>query len=775
MKFLHWIAAGAMALCQSSALAQKQDPTWLIASNGKAACTIVLGSDATAPERHAAKELRHYLSKVTGATFPLVDLAEKEQAVEGQQILIGATREVRERLPEVNWEQLGKDGLLLETKGDTLILAGGRPRGTLYAVYEFLEKYAGCRWWTPTEGTFPQHKELAIGPIAYQSLPAFDYREYFSSDTVNQPEFATRLRLNGEHQRQPPEWGGHYTLLGFVHTFSELLPPERFFKEHPHWYTDQANGNRPSHPGSALPEGQQTQLCLSNPEVIKALTKEALAWIKKNPKAGYISISQNDNSNYCQCSECAQRAVQEGSESGSIIRAVNAVAGEIGKAYPDFRVETLAYTYSEKPPRHVRPAENVVIRLALALADYGHPMESRWNRAAADLIAAWGEISHELFVWSYAANFKRAILPHPNWSGAASDLQFFSKSKVRGMFVQGNKYSGPVGDFNHLRSWLWSRLLWNPQQDQQALREEFLNGYYGAAAGPILGEYLDLVTNAFLAQERGLNTNNQDLSFLNLEVITRGEALFTRAKEAVKGDATLTRRIERDELSLLLARLARDRALRAEAKAKQLPYPSPEEIAQRRKAFEEAAREHGVELWGENIPFETGLAEMDRTLQRPQVALPPGLDTQDREVIDFQPSMLTLAFRDILSEIREDEAASGKEAVVIKTASDAWLVQAQLGPHLDQSGKTWRLYAVIKAEGAQPEATAILEGGVYDDSNASHEGRFTIPYEQLAGEEYQLLELGRYRLTPGMTVWFAPMGGESADAIRFDRVILVAE
>ena len=35
---------------------------------------------------------------------------------------------------------------MIRTVGDNLILTGGRPRGTLYAVYEFLERPVGCHW-----------------------------------------------------------------------------------------------------------------------------------------------------------------------------------------------------------------------------------------------------------------------------------------------------------------------------------------------------------------------------------------------------------------------------------------------------------------------------------------------------------------------------------------------------------------------------------------------------------------------------------------------------
>ena len=68
--------------------------------------------------------------------------------------------------------------------------------------------------------------------------PPFRYREHFTTSVQRDPLFATRLRENGHHQKQGEELGGHYSILGFVHTFDQLLPPAKYFKEHPEWYSD---------------------------------------------------------------------------------------------------------------------------------------------------------------------------------------------------------------------------------------------------------------------------------------------------------------------------------------------------------------------------------------------------------------------------------------------------------------------------------------------------------------------------------------------------------
>ena len=128
-----------------------------------------------------------------------------------------------------------------------------------------------------------------------------------------------------------------------------------------------------------MPLPQQSQLCLTNEAARLELTKNALAWIKENPEAGMISISQNDNQNKCNAPADLEIEAREGSPAGPLLRFINAVAADIEKEYPGFLVETLAYQYTRKPPRIVRPRDNVVIRLCSIEADFSRPLDSDAN------------------------------------------------------------------------------------------------------------------------------------------------------------------------------------------------------------------------------------------------------------------------------------------------------------------------------------------------------------------------------------------------------------
>ena len=129
-----------------------------------------------------------------------------------------------------------------------------------------------------------------------------------------------------------PDWGM------WVHTFNELVSPEVYYQDHPEYYS-QVDGKR-------IP----TQLCLTNPEVLEITVQNLRRKIAQNPTATYWSVSQNDNKNFCTCSNCKAIDDREGSPSGSIINFVNQVADQ----FPDKMISTLAYEYGTKSAKDLK-------------------------------------------------------------------------------------------------------------------------------------------------------------------------------------------------------------------------------------------------------------------------------------------------------------------------------------------------------------------------------------------------------------------------------------
>jgi len=514
-----------------------------LSQNGKTDYTIVTPAAPIPAEVTAAKELSDYLKTISGAAFPIAPAGVMPT---GKVILVGPSAAAKKLAPDLDFAAMPADEIIIRTVGDTLILAGGRPRGTLYAVYTFLEDQLGCRWWTPTESTIPRCSNLEVGKLNIRYAPQFINRESFYTAINKNPIFAARLKNNGNFQKVPDAYGGHITFAQeFVHSSFPLLPPKKYFAEHPDWYSE-IDGKR-----DATSRERGTQLCWSNPEMRKELIKNALQWAEKHPEATFISISQNDNGRYCRCAKCRALDDAEGTHAATLLQGVNEVADVVAQKYPHLLVETLAYQYTRKAPKTIRPRPNVVIRLCSIECDFLRPLTDKTNASFQKDIADWEKISRQLYIWDYVTNFHQYLLPQPNLDVLGPNLRYFAAHKVIGVFEEGD-YGSTIGDFVPLRAWLISKLLWNPQADENALIDEFLQGYYGPAA-PHLKAYLQLVQQTALQSGDEIGCFNNHCSWFKPEALRQGWALFDQALDAVKNDPTLTARIKRERASLIAA------------------------------------------------------------------------------------------------------------------------------------------------------------------------------------------------------------------------------
>lgn len=178
---------------------------------------------------------------------------------------------------------------------------------------------------------------------------------------------------------------------------------------------------------------------------------------------------------------------QEGNQAGLMIRFVNKIAKELEMEFPDVWFETLAYQYTRKAPKLVKPRKNVVVRLCSIECSFLQPLEKVSNNFLNDL-KAWSRITDNLFIWDYVTNFSGYMLPQPNLRILAPNIRLFVNHNVIGLLEQSDAYC-LGGDFCRMRAWVISHLLWNPEQDENQLFDTFLNGYYGTDSAPFLKQY----------------------------------------------------------------------------------------------------------------------------------------------------------------------------------------------------------------------------------------------------------------------------------------------
>jgi hypothetical protein len=545
-----------LALLATTAACQAE---LLLAQNGKTKNVILTDPAATAPEQNAAKELAAALEQMTGARF----LIRTNVKAPGRAILVGAGAAARQAFPDVPFDALGGEELIIRTKGNRLLLAGGDPRGTLYAVSRFLQQECGVRWWTPWASRIPKHPTLRIRDIYLRERPAFEYRGPYWYPAFD-AQWSWRNRCNGQGSRIPPEQGGRITYKGFVHTFYPLVPPKPHFAEHPEWFS-LIKGKRTT---------ERAQLCLTNPKLRDFMVERVKQWLRDSPDAGIISVSQNDWHGACECADCRTLDEAEGTHAATMLAFVNYVAEKIEAEFPHVAVDTLAYQYTRKPPKTLKPRPNVIVRLCSIECNFREALDHPSNSAFADDIRGWSKLCQRLYVWDYTTDFAHYVQPHPNWFVLGPNLRFFQRHNVCGVFEQG-AYQSHGSEMAELRAWVLAQLLWNPDQDDRALINEFLEGYYGPKAAPYLRQYLGLIRDA--SQGHNLTCYSPpDAPHLRFKPLAEAEKLWQQAEAAAKDSAEFLERVRVGHLALGYVWLSRWTPLRKECDALGAQWPLPD-------------------------------------------------------------------------------------------------------------------------------------------------------------------------------------------------------
>ncbi len=452
---------------------------------------IAVARGATPAEEQASLELQELLEKSCGVRL---DRIPYDASLTGPLFVVGPTAEGMGLCGVASLDAMKPDEIHLKTVGERLYLFGARPRATLYAVYEFLERSIGVKWLSPEATHIPLLSggwEVPVWDYCY--APSIYVRAVSTSTNGGDPAFHSHMRGNGQYQPNDIRYGGFRDLAflpWFVHTFQVLIPHELYFDEHPEWFSYRRGKF------FLIGAGRQrnSQLCISNPELRKEVVRRALEGLRSvNGEMRFLSISQNDNEDYCLCKKCTEMAEELGNVTDVYMTLVNEVAEAVEKEFPHVLVETLAYKFTRQPPKTVMPRDNVAVRLCTIEASSFHNLDDPEgpNHALYEDFEGWAPVAKQLLVWDYTIVFRKLWQPHPNWNTFAPNLRFFRDHGVISVYEQNG--SGPNGgkaaDLPELRSWVLSKLMWNPDQEVWTLIDEFLEPFYGPCA-PFVRKYL---------------------------------------------------------------------------------------------------------------------------------------------------------------------------------------------------------------------------------------------------------------------------------------------
>lgn len=515
-----------VSLCVTIAPAYAAD--FVVVENSNAKAAIRLG-DNSGGTKFAAKELQKYVKAMSGVELKI--LATNE--VSASTILISNNRKGLKR---------DEIGLKVASDGSTLELYGEGPRGAINAAYELLERW-GVRFFgvDPKSDKIPSKTTLSVpSDLSYSYAPPFEQRfpGSIALDRNVGPAWAVKLRVSREYRKiggkRDAQMGGGHSLGNKYY-----INPQKYFEAHPEWY--------------GLVGGKRTkgvQLCHSNQEMRKQLLEEVKAKLKARKDSGafdldgitYVSLSYLDSNKFCKCPECKKLLAEwGGSRVGPLLDICNYVASGIEEEYPKARILTLAYWDWVEPPKKV-PRElhkNVYVTIC---QNGNKALPVRVQETPMRRLTEWGKIAPgRLTIWDWDACFRNYITPHPIYHLYADDFKTFRDLGVKRVSTQ-MEHGAVFADFVELRTYLYAKLLWNPELDTDEMAKEWIDHCCGAGAAEI-NAYYKLLEKAVWGEEpkkrktrvsmHGYNPGRWWLSALNLG---KSFMLFENALAKTAGD-----------------------------------------------------------------------------------------------------------------------------------------------------------------------------------------------------------------------------------------------
>lgn len=518
-----------------------------LVTNGTAAADIILPDNPTASESFAAKELQSYLANISGAQLairPATHTPIQNAVLLGTDATSSQIRKLGISFPA----NPGGEDYVIVTSGTSLVIGGGRPRGTLYGVYAFLEDTLGCRWYTPDCTKIPPQKTIELPPLRIADTPAFEYREPFYTEGWDH-SWAAQNRVNGHSTHLEEMRGGSIGYYPHAHTFYKIVPPEKYSASHPEYFSE-INGKR---------KWDDAQLCMTNPDVTSITAQTVIQWAHDEKWAQLFCVEQNDCGNWCTCANCRKIADEEGAQSGVLMRYLNAVGERLEKAEPQAKILTLAYQWTEAPPRITAPRANVRVQLAPINNCFGHPIDScDINKASYANLQNWSRLTQNLYIWHYGRNLACYLLPYPDFDELAGSLRAYQRLGVKGVFIEGAYGSVGGSELADMRCWVLAKLLWQPQRDHWSLMQEFATAYYGPAGPPII-QYLHLLHDKIRQDNIHLKVYEapEKAAYLTTDVLTRAESLFQQAEDSVTSNPQFLARVQKARLAIEYARLVK--------------------------------------------------------------------------------------------------------------------------------------------------------------------------------------------------------------------------
>jgi len=478
----------------SQPAAAPNESSLTLVEDGAPVSTIVVSDDASDKTLTAARELQHYIEKISGAKLPIVT---DEQNTTGTLIMVGKSRladKMDVDIPSGLTNARRDEGFVIVCKSDRLLLAGndeGPYHGTEYAVYDFLERLS-VRWYMPGEfgDIAPEQSTIRFSEMEIRETPDFVMRNWWLHTTEEMGELERRWKIRN---KMNPE--SMFAIPG--DSSARNIVDAGLFEQHPEYFAMNADGSRNPH----LPN-------LSHPKAVEIAANIIKESLRNSPGANSFGFAPDDGMPVDFDPDTMKRNQRfvdllgrpgvpaELSISEEWLTFVNNVTALVREEFPDVYIATNGYANRNIPPQGVELNDHLVVMFAAIWSDTLHAYDDpkSWQAVRqGQMLKEWASRCENVWIYGYNyVNLVSALTPVPRVRKLAREFPLMKKWGVMGFLDETRNVWAECGITTR---YVRAKLEWDADADVEAILNDFYSNWYGKAATPAR-KFWDALENA---------------------------------------------------------------------------------------------------------------------------------------------------------------------------------------------------------------------------------------------------------------------------------------
>lgn len=526
------------------------------AENGRTA-TIIIPANCSKNTQYAAEELQNLLTEITGNKFIVSD-----RNVDGNKIYLNVIPPGKKALD-------GEKSAAVTANGNLYLYGSGR-NGALYAVYHFLQDELGCRFLSPYGDKFIPSRKVVKANLNKVYDNGLDFRcimtYIYRRDRKKTFEFFFR---NGQNWEVRSKDLGYLCKIKAVgkdhHSIFKFMPPDKYFKDNPDFYTMDKNGKRV----------RNKQMCFSSLKMREVFVKNVREHLEENNRYKealqsydqcWMELSAMDyGGKFCYCPDCLAKEKKYGTPCGTFFEFLADISNQLKNDYPKLKIATLIYRkeQTEVPPQGLIFPENFVAIFAPIDDNVLAPLDHISNQQTYEHLKKWCKIAKNIWFWYYPNPYECYLGPYSALRRTCRDFMLAKAAGITGTIYEHDITARSLANFADLESWVMLKIF-GGCTDYESLIKEYMQLAYGKAADLMYQYFNELENLREAAVKNGYAGNYivspEELKYFTPANLERWNDLFDKAEKLLANDSKSLFRLRRVryELDMMILRKFRD-------------------------------------------------------------------------------------------------------------------------------------------------------------------------------------------------------------------------